>query len=60
MTRAMALDLAEHHVRVNAMSPSLVLTELAQDILSREVDAEATLAWRRDSTRLADWASRRT
>jgi NAD(P)-dependent dehydrogenase (short-subunit alcohol dehydrogenase family) len=46
MTRAMALDLAEHHVRVNAISPSLVLTELAREILSREVDAEATLARR--------------
>jgi NAD(P)-dependent dehydrogenase (short-subunit alcohol dehydrogenase family) len=46
MTRAMALDLAEHRVRVNAISPSLVLTELAQDILSREADPAATLARR--------------
>jgi NAD(P)-dependent dehydrogenase (short-subunit alcohol dehydrogenase family) len=46
MTRAMALDLAEHRVRVNAISPSLVLTELAQEILSREADPTATLARR--------------
>jgi NAD(P)-dependent dehydrogenase (short-subunit alcohol dehydrogenase family) len=47
MMRSMALDLAEHQVRVNAISPSLVLTELAKEILSREVDAAATLARRR-------------
>jgi NAD(P)-dependent dehydrogenase (short-subunit alcohol dehydrogenase family) len=46
MMRSMALDLAEHRVRVNAISPSLVLTELAQEILSREVDSAATLARR--------------
>jgi NAD(P)-dependent dehydrogenase (short-subunit alcohol dehydrogenase family) len=46
MTRAMALDLAEHRVRVNAISPSLVLTELAREILSREADPAATLARR--------------
>ena len=49
MTRAMALDLAEHRVRVNAISPSLVLTELAQEILSREADPAATLARRRSA-----------
>jgi NAD(P)-dependent dehydrogenase (short-subunit alcohol dehydrogenase family) len=47
MTRAVALDLAEHGVRVNAISPGLVLTELAHEILSREADPEATLATRR-------------
>jgi NAD(P)-dependent dehydrogenase (short-subunit alcohol dehydrogenase family) len=47
MTRAIALDLAEHSVRVNAISPGLVLTELAHEILSREVDPEATLGRRR-------------
>ncbi len=46
MTRAMALDLAEYRVRVNAISPSLVLTELAREILSREADPAATLARR--------------
>ena len=47
MTRAVALDLAEHGVRVNTISPGLVLTELAHEILSREADPEATLARRR-------------
>ena len=47
MTRAMALDLAEHQVRVNAISPSLVLTRTRPGDLSREADAEATLARRR-------------
>ena len=46
MTRAMALDLAEHRVRVNAISPSLIMTELAKEILSREADPVATLASR--------------
>jgi len=46
MTRAMALDFAEHSVRVNAISPSLVLTELAQQVLSAEADPAATLARR--------------
>jgi NAD(P)-dependent dehydrogenase (short-subunit alcohol dehydrogenase family) len=46
MTRAMALDLADKDVRVNAISPSLVLTELARDIMSRESDPAATLARR--------------
>ena len=46
MTRAMALDFAQHRVRVNAISPSLVLTELAREILSREADPAATLARR--------------
>jgi NAD(P)-dependent dehydrogenase (short-subunit alcohol dehydrogenase family) len=46
MTRAMALDLAGMKVRVNAISPSLVLTELSLSILSRESDPAATLARR--------------
>ena len=46
MTLAMALDLAEHRVRVNAISPSLVLTELAQEILSHETNPAETLARR--------------
>jgi sorbose reductase len=46
MTRALALDFAEHKVRVNAISPSLVLTELAREILSREANPAETLARR--------------
>jgi NAD(P)-dependent dehydrogenase (short-subunit alcohol dehydrogenase family) len=47
MVRAMALDFAEAGVRVNAISPSLILTELAHEVLSREQDPEAVLARRR-------------
>ena len=47
MTRAMALDLAAHGVRVNAISPSLVMTELAESIIAREADPAATIAFRR-------------
>jgi meso-butanediol dehydrogenase/(S,S)-butanediol dehydrogenase/diacetyl reductase len=47
MTRALALDLAAHGVRVNAISPSLVVTELAGSIIAQESDPAATLAFRR-------------
>jgi NAD(P)-dependent dehydrogenase (short-subunit alcohol dehydrogenase family) len=47
MARAMALDFAEYSVRVNAISPSLVLTELAREILSREASPADTLARRK-------------
>lgn len=47
MVRAMALDFASKGVRVNAISPSLVMTELAHEILSREADPKATLASRK-------------
>jgi NAD(P)-dependent dehydrogenase (short-subunit alcohol dehydrogenase family) len=47
MVRAMALDLADKAIRVNAISPSLVMTELAQEILSREADPAAVLARRK-------------
>jgi len=47
MVRAMALDFAGKGVRVNAISPSLVMTELAHEILSREADPKATLAARK-------------
>jgi NAD(P)-dependent dehydrogenase (short-subunit alcohol dehydrogenase family) len=48
LTKCLAAIGAEHRVRVNAISPSLVLTELAQEILAREADPAATLA-RRES-----------
>jgi NAD(P)-dependent dehydrogenase (short-subunit alcohol dehydrogenase family) len=47
MVKAMALDLADRNIRVNAISPSLVLTELAQEIMSREKDPQAVLARRK-------------
>ena len=43
MTRALALDFADRAVRVNAISPSLVLTELTRSILAQEKDPAATL-----------------
>jgi NAD(P)-dependent dehydrogenase (short-subunit alcohol dehydrogenase family) len=46
MVRQMALDLAPRCIRVNAVSPSLVLTELTRDIMAKEVDPEAALAAR--------------
>lgn len=49
MVRALALDLAPRRIRVNAVSPSLVLTPLAQSILEREADPAATLARRTDA-----------
>ncbi|MBX6324187.1 MAG: SDR family oxidoreductase [Rhodospirillaceae bacterium] len=46
MVRAIALDLADRGVRVNAISPSLVMTDLARAVLAREKDPEAVLARR--------------
>jgi NAD(P)-dependent dehydrogenase (short-subunit alcohol dehydrogenase family) len=47
MVRQMALDLAPRRIRVNAVSPSLVLTPLTHGIMAREADPAATLAARR-------------
>ena len=48
MVRAMALDLAERAVRVNALCPGFIETELARAIAGREPDPEAAaLAGRR-------------
>jgi len=47
MVRAMALDLAERAVRVNALCPGFIETELARAIASREPDPQAALAARR-------------
>lgn len=43
MVRQMALDLAPRRIRVNAVSPSLVLTELTEGIMAREADPDAVL-----------------
>lgn len=47
MARQMALDLAPRRIRVNAVSPSLVLTELTCNVIANEADPEAVLAARR-------------
>lgn len=46
MARQMALDLAPRRIRVNAVSPSLVLTDLTREIIGKADDPEATLAAR--------------
>jgi NAD(P)-dependent dehydrogenase (short-subunit alcohol dehydrogenase family) len=46
MVKQMALDLAPRRIRVNALSPSLVLTDLSQGALSREADPAKALAKR--------------
>jgi meso-butanediol dehydrogenase/(S,S)-butanediol dehydrogenase/diacetyl reductase len=47
MVRAMALDFGDKGVRVNAISPSLIMTDLARAMIGREKDPEAVLAARR-------------
>lgn len=47
MVRSMALDLAPHNVRVNAISPGVIETELFFATLRREADPEAMLQKRR-------------
>jgi NAD(P)-dependent dehydrogenase (short-subunit alcohol dehydrogenase family) len=47
MVRAMALDFAEHGVRVNAMCPGFVETALAIEVANLEPDPEATLRAKR-------------
>lgn len=46
MVRQMALDLAPRRIRVNAVSPSLVLTDLTREVIGKAADPEAVLARR--------------
>jgi NAD(P)-dependent dehydrogenase (short-subunit alcohol dehydrogenase family) len=46
MVRQMALDLASRRIRVNAVSPSLVLTELSLGAIAKAPDPEELLAAR--------------
>ncbi len=46
MARSMALDLADSGVRVNAVSPSLILTEMTRGVMAKEKDPAAVLARR--------------
>lgn len=43
MVRSMAMDFAPYKVRVNAISPSLVLTDYARAVIAKEPDPEAVL-----------------
>ena len=47
MVRAMALDFADKGVRVNAIAPGFIETELSHQIASQEPDPEAALRTRR-------------
>jgi NAD(P)-dependent dehydrogenase (short-subunit alcohol dehydrogenase family) len=47
MVRAMALDFADKGVRVNAIAPGFIETELSHQIASQEPDSEAALRARR-------------
>jgi NAD(P)-dependent dehydrogenase (short-subunit alcohol dehydrogenase family) len=46
LARSMALDLADKGVRVNAVSPSLILTEMTRAIMASEKDPAAVMARR--------------
>ena len=47
MVRAMALDFADKGVRVNAIAPGFIETELSHQIASQEPDPEAAMRARR-------------
>ncbi len=47
MVKSMALDLAEHNVRVNAICPGFVETPLALEVVKLEADPEASLRSKR-------------
>jgi NAD(P)-dependent dehydrogenase (short-subunit alcohol dehydrogenase family) len=47
MVRAMALDFADKSVRVNAIAPGFIETELSRQIASQEPDPEAAMRARR-------------
>ena len=46
LTRSLALDLADKGVRVNAISPSLILTEMTRGVMAKEKDPAAVMARR--------------
>ena len=47
MVRAMALDLADQKIRVNAICPGFVETELTEAVIAQEADPAAVLAARK-------------
>jgi len=52
MVRAIALDLAPDRIRVNALCPGFVETELTREVISREPDPAAIMEQRRKATPL--------
>lgn len=51
LTKAMAVDLAPHRIRVNAIAPALIITEMNREMFAREParldKAVATIPWGR-------------
>lgn len=51
LTKAMAVDLAPHRIRVNAIAPALIITEMNREMFAREparlAKAVATIPWGR-------------
>src|SRR5262249_43826587 len=52
MVRAIALDLAPDRIRVNALCPGFVETELTREVIGREPDPAAAMEQRRRATPL--------
>jgi len=46
LTRSMSVDLAPRGVRVNAISPSLIMTEMTRGVMAKEKDPAAVMARR--------------
>lgn len=54
LTRAMALALADHHIRVNAVAPGTIATELAKNAVLTSDDARARIMSRTPMRRLGE------
>ncbi len=54
LTRAMALALADHHIRVNAVAPGTIATELAKNAVLTSDDARARIISRTPMRRLGE------
>jgi len=54
LTRVLAVEWAEHHVRVNAIAPGYVRTELVQDLIERKVFALEDIEKRTPQRRIGE------
>jgi glucose 1-dehydrogenase len=54
MTRAMAIELAPHNIRVNAVGPGTVRSRMLDDLLAQEPDAMSSILARTPLGRLAE------